>query len=519
MRTRKLIVSIVSLLMIFSLVNPAAIVARAAEGAKIVQVILDEVKESTEKKEGEAYVKTYVRGVGVDQDVKFQISDIKSENVTSYSLAEDSDPMRTLIMVDNSFSIPEKSRGWIKDCIKAIVNAHGEKEQFRLATFSDDIHYMMDYYQDDYTIVNTLVDSIQHEDQETYLTDVLYDVVDSLNADNYKGFTRIIIFSDGVDNKTLGVTRDELNKMLDETPYPIYTFGFWNSKKSNNDELESMFALSRVSKCEYMAIEQEGAESQVAAITAQDNAITVFKAEIPLKAKTGGIQNTQLKLSDGTKLEGKSKIPFDVRAEASEEEKEDPPKPEPPKEDPPEEEEVDYTPYIIGGVAAGLLLIALIVLIIVLVKNKKKKNDVPQPQIQTQIQPEPYEKTEMLGMNRRESGTVHMTPDAGFGEAKRYRFALTDVADSSRTFKCELVNEIKIGRQPDNNIVLSDDTAVHGHQSKVMVENGVFYYADVKDVKNHSAVNDKVIIPEMKHLIVTNSRVKIGRHVYVISIT
>jgi predicted component of type VI protein secretion system len=111
-----------------------------------------------------------------------------------------------------------------------------------------------------------------------------------------------------------------------------------------------------------------------------------------------------------------------------------------------------------------------------------------------------------------------MTPDGNMGQIKRYKFTLTDAADSSRTFRCELINQIKIGRQPDNNIVISDDTTVHGHQSTVSVDNDVVKYEDLKQVQNHSAVNGVALTPGIPKLIITNSRVTIGRHTYVVSI-
>lgn len=481
----------------------------AAGDAKVMQAIANENT-----------VKAFVRGVTSSDGAAYQIANVPSEEPKGYKISEDATNMRTLIMVDNSLSIPNNSRPLVKEAMKAIIDAHAENETFRLATFSDSIGYLSDQYSSDYTALKNVVDSIENLDQETYLTDVLYDVIDELNAENYMGYTRIVVFSDGVDNKPIGVTREELNKKLDETPYPVYTVG---SKTGKNDsELENMFALSRLTGCEYLILEDADA-SAIAEATRKDNDITVFEASIPEDAMVGGRQSSKLTLSDGTSLVFNVNMPFSVK-EKEEPAPEPTPEPEPAPEPAPEPEPVPAPEpsgipmwMIIAGAGAVVLLILIVLLIVLLTKKKQpKQQPTPVPPVKTE-----YEKTELVGATpkRKESGTVHMTPDGMGTELKRYRFTLTDAADSARSFRCELISEIKVGRQPDNNIVLSDDTTVHGHQATVSVTNDTFYYTDLKDVKNHSSVNGVQLKPGLPQLIVNNSKITIGRHTYVVSVS
>ena len=438
-------------------------------------------------------------------------------------MSEDSDSMRTLIMVDNSMSIPKNSRPLVKEAMKAIIDAHGENETFRLAVFSDSMGYLSDQYSNDYTALKNVIDSIENVDQETYLTDVLYDVIDELNAEHYLGYTRIVIFSDGVDNKPIGVTREELNKKLDETPYPVYTIGSMTGK--NDSELENLFALSRLTGCEYLILEEVDAQA-VAEITKKDTDITVFECPIPDDARIGGRQSSKLTLSDGTELVFNVNMPFSLKekeepaTEASTESSIEEQEEEPEEDESPVIQEKSFPLplwMIIAAIVAAVFVVLIISIIVIVSKKKKTQPSLaPAPQ-----KTEEYEKTEIMGVapKRKESGTVHMTPDSAGSEVKRYRFTLTDAADSARSFRCELISEIKVGRQPDNNIVISDDTTVHGHQAIVSVTNDTFYYTDLKEVKNHSSVNGVQLKPGIPQLIVTNSKISIGRHTYVVSVS
>jgi pSer/pThr/pTyr-binding forkhead associated (FHA) protein len=173
--------------------------------------------------------------------------------------------------------------------------------------------------------------------------------------------------------------------------------------------------------------------------------------------------------------------------------------------------------------AAVILGAAIVFLIVMLVKknkgksgNKKNNNSNAAP-----IRGEgEYQRTMLLDTPPKQESrnTVRMTPGGAADQPKRYRFILTDTADSSRSFRCELVDQINIGRQPDNSIVISDDTTVHGHQAIVSVENDVFKYTDLKSVQNHSSVDGVKISAGIPKLIITNTKITIGRHTYVVSI-
>ena len=142
-------------------------------------------------------VKAYIRNGALGEGTSYQIGNVPCENINGFSITEDTYPMRTLILVDNSRSIPENIRGTISESIKQIIASHVENERIRIGTFSEGISYLNDDFSNDYTGLTNEVEAIVYQDQETYLTDVLYELIKELESDPYNGYTRLIVFSDG----------------------------------------------------------------------------------------------------------------------------------------------------------------------------------------------------------------------------------------------------------------------------------------------------------------------------------
>lgn len=473
-------------------------------------------------------VKAYIRNGALGEGTSYQIGNVPCENINGFSVAEDNYPMRTLILVDNSRSIPENIRGTISESIKQIIAAHVENERIRIGTFSESINYLNDDYSNDYTGLTNEVEAIVYQDQETYLTDVLYDLIKELESEPYNGYTRLIIFSDGVDNKPEGITRAELNELMESRNYPIYTFGA--ATKSNSEELSQMYALSRITGVEYRTLEA-GDEDVIASIVAADNMISVVTSEIPDKLKQGDEKNSRLVFADGSSVEFKVKLPFGIEEE------------EKGYDGPPIDNggegssdtlvdiadngddgilvptEKDYTKMIFGASLGVLVLVFIIAFLIynIAFKNKKKKEA---PVMPTENLQATTSETELFGYGtgNQNNGTEQLTPSVSDGR-KKYMLLLTDRADEDRSFRCELVDEVTIGRMEDNHIIIGDDNSVHRHHSIISVKNGTFYYTDLKDVKNRSSINGVLLKPTIPQLIVNNTVVTIGRHTYTITIS
>lgn len=149
----------------------------------------------------------------------------------------------------------------------------------------------------DHKALRDAVKELSYQDQETYLTDVLYDVIDKELMGTQDCYRRIVIISDGVDNKAIGYTKEELYDLIKEKGYPIYTLGC--VYKENNEQLENMFALSRLTGgLDYVLDNEEDMDAVVDAIT-RDGRAVCFHIRPDAAEMDGGIKNILLTLRIG----------------------------------------------------------------------------------------------------------------------------------------------------------------------------------------------------------------------------
>ncbi len=157
-------------------------------------------------------------------------------------------PMRTILLVDNSKSIPEKNHEDIRILLEGIVAGAMEGEQIRIGTISDQLAYQCEFTTDKEAL-NQVIEGITYSNQDTYLSDILYDVIASLEQENTGVLTRIVIFADGADDKAIGYTNEEVRRIIEKGAYPVYAIGF--PKGNNFAQLETMFSFARASFSEY----------------------------------------------------------------------------------------------------------------------------------------------------------------------------------------------------------------------------------------------------------------------------
>ena len=467
----------------------------------------------------ETVVKAYVRGGSAQDGIAYQIGYVPADEPKAYSIAEDAEPMRTLIMMDNSLSVPQTSREKIRETVTSLIDAHAEKEAIRLATFDETAHYLSDTYSTDYTLLKSLVGTIVYQNQETFLTDVLDEVVRDLNQESYLGYTRIVVISDGVDNKPRGILRDELNAQLTKTLYPIYTIG--TATGSNNAQLEGMFALSRLTDSEYFVLE----ETEVGEITSalsKDGSITVYEAVIPKDAKTGGRQSSKLTLSDGSSIVFDVTMPFDVRTEpepAPAPEVTPIPEPEPASivvEEPVEEPSRGNIPLVIGLTAAATAIGAVILALLLRRKKKKSPKGAPGQEIERN-ETVVREASETIVSGHKAGGAGGFLPNPGAAQ-KKYRLILTDRKDPSRSYRNELSGPIRIGREAGqgNDILLSNDPEVgRKPHCKITNKNGRIFIQD-EGSRNGTFVDGQQIVGEKE--IFSGNTIRVGQTELIVKI-
>ena len=472
---------------------------------------------------GDTYLSVYVKGTDAAvQDISVQIATSEAERVTMQSISNLNVPMRTLVMVDNSLSIPAEDREKIAEFLQNLISDRMAKEEISIATFSESVSRLTDYTAD-YTTLKTAIDSITYQDQETYLTDVLCELLTEEFAQNREdAYYRIIVVSDGVDNKSLGYTKEELYSLIKEIMIPIYTIGCSNGK--NNEELENMFALSRTTSVAYFLLDEMDNILDITGILNQDRTIVRLKITPTGEMMDGSKKSVKIILPDGSELSTESIMPQQVAEKKPEEiiDNDDSsvtPEPEPEPETPAIEEtesdsDSDFTLFIIASVIVIILIVAVITAILVLMKKKREG----EPEFETiddnlirELQNNSGNsegKTEIIGSFQNRSSDDGSTVMI-WNQNVTYQVVLTDINSPAKSFQVPLHNSIVVGRKKEScDIALDYEKSVSGKHCEIIVRDGRFYIKDLQS-SNGTFVNESRILTETE--IFTGNILTFGR--------
>ena len=149
---------------------------------------------------GEDYFLVYVKGASEDlTDVTVQIGTSTGEAAAVEPITKQDVSMKTLVLLDNSLSIKKEDREKIADFLQNLISDRDAAEEMAVTVFGEDIQWLTEYTSD-YSTLKQAVDGIEYQDQETYLTDVLYDLLTTeYLAKEEETYRRIIVISDGVE--------------------------------------------------------------------------------------------------------------------------------------------------------------------------------------------------------------------------------------------------------------------------------------------------------------------------------
>lgn len=473
------------------------------------------------------YVKVYVKGIEGDvNDIFYQIGARVCDNVNTYKISDDEHPISTLIMIDNSLSVSQLNREKANQVITDLIASRIDGETFRLATFSDKISYLSDY-SNDYSVLKKILDEVEYKDQETYLTDVLYDVISEFNADSVDEYRRIIIISDGVDNKSIGITNDELYSLLNNSYYPIYSLGSKN--KSNNEELENMFALSRATNAEYYLLDDVEDTTNVTDNLNADHDMVVFKASLDSITKDGSRQNTKLSFTSSKKCElhFDIQLPFEESSQITDTQEETTVQASIPAENTETSNTGENTIpikhfqflWILGLIIPIVAIVVIVIIIAIVLKKKKKEKSMHNQELDNSflsLEQNDEGKTEMISRNNEnDEGKTEMLFTQQNNFPKSFTVQLRDSQNPYRILQCELRDTITIGRKQENSICIDFDKSVSSKHCEIAFKSNQFKIYDLNSA-NGTIVNGKKIYYDA--VIKTGDILKIGRTEFTIEI-
>lgn len=524
-RLHKILTGFVGVLLLFSL----SLSVHAADNITVV-----------EKYTTENGIVLYVQGVeGEVSEAAYQVGTgaCTVENIVTVEAAEES--VRTLILWDNSLSVMNKYGDAVKNILIDLVASRAAGEEFAIAVLDREVTYLTDY-SSDYSYLKQMIEDMEGEDKDAYLIENLYEAISTLNQMQDFSYKRIIVISDGMDSTEIGYSKEELLALIEKTPYPIHTIGIYG--KNNQDELQNMFALSRMTQAQYVSLEETPDTMSVVEAFNADYHLLQVTIEVPRELQNGSTQNSQLTLSAGNvsyTVQSQVTLPFaDLTVEESTEETEAEPEAE--EEVLAEEPETSGQPISkILFIAMAVIVAVLTVVIIILVKSRKKdsKGGNAYEELDKRIKNERYkeaavsafapiksQKTDMLQKTVTEkqesSGSrtllLFETSEAEGQKSKNKRIILTDEADAMRTYQCDIVDKIVVGRTTAGcNLAITTDNAVSEKHCEISLEDNRFYIADLGS-SNGTFLNGNKIHSAVE--LETGCILKIGRSAYRLTI-
>lgn len=459
----------------------------------------------------------YIRELTEESTLTGQIAQTKAEVTDVLKTSE----IHTIVLLDNSLSITEQNQAKAQEILTVYMQEKAETEQVTIATFGEDIKYLAERETDADKLIEVM-NSVVHENQDSFLSDILYDEI--LKLENDKEYTRFIVVADGVDNKAIGYTKEELQELLKKKNYPVYALGC--VYKDNTAELENFFAIARMTKGNYFLLDDFDDTSLIASeLSEQISRVTL---EIPDACRDGGEKSILLSVetNDGvTELTASTSMPFQIKEEPEEEVTEvvEPEpvaeesesvvvEPEPILEEPELKEDVSGIDPV--SVVAVIVLVCAIVFMVLqkIMKNSKTKEKTPHKKKQKGVMAAAVQNNEPTVMLQEEERTMFLSQnDAG------YIVVLKDKNEPDKIFRYPLMDRVVIGRknEPGINIVLNYDSSVSGRHCEITISGDHFYVEDLHS-SNKTYLNGEIVEGRMEFQ--PGSSLKIGRLEMVVDI-
>ena len=464
----------------------------------------------------------YIRGLSeITPDSTVQIGNVicPEKQVSIADFEHMPSFMNTLILIDNSKSISEEKHADIEEILQGIISNSKENEQIKIGTFSKEITWLCDYTKDQIALGN-IVHSITYQNQDTYLSDILYQVISELKAENIFLYTRIIVLSDGADDNFIGYTNEEVRRYIEKSQYPIYTVGILG--KNNTTELETMFSFSRAAKTEYFLLDGTVSNEDIINTFLMDQKGVCVKITPDESVKDGSNKNILLRINTANgpfEITTNVEMPFgtgkEVVTEIETEKKEiettlpsisptqtsETIKPETNKNSP---------NFLWVFILFGVIIILFMVVIIILLLRKKKEPPKKEPvEENTEVKEEPKEEGTVMA-NGDEGETERGVQGLWENQSSQKYLVLTNVDNTDIFFKVPIVDVVRIGRRETQDIIL-DDKKVSREHCEIILRGDTMYIKDCKSA-NHTYYENAIVYEERP--IVSGGHIKVGSYRY-----
>lgn len=414
-----------------------------------------------------------------------QVRNTECTNLQAASISELEVPVETIVLLDNSISISVQDRSLVKQILENLIGNRLPGELFTIATMDTDIHYLCQK-EGEYLTLHSLVDGIEYNDQDTRLTDGLYQLLEDLQASDDGTLRRVVLICDGVDNRKLSYTHEEIVRKVQQVGYPLYAIGCTNSKANGNELIENLFELSRLTQGKTVYLGDSRDPLQIAGIVDEYNTAQQLIVALPEVLCDGSVQGVQITQASNQIYTMQVNMPFaqpslpepssSASMDASEELVES---------EPEEAPSAGLNPLL---VLIPVTLIAVLVGTVFLFRMKKTEK---QAALQNtadnatqRVQPEKGEATIPVFNSQVDDDATAAVWNSDQSKAS---LLLVDCSNSLHRYEVPLQGIISVGRAPSCRVVLDYDRTVGRHQCDIYMENGEPY------VRNVSQTNPTIL--------------------------
>ena len=491
----------------------------------------------------------YIKGVeDIVSGTTVQVGNTLCENIQVAKVDSMGMPVKTTILFDNSQSISKRWGNQAKELLTSLIDSHMEGEEFRLATFADGLNVISDF-SSDYETLKSQVDGIEFLNQDSYLSDILYELLAECDNNNEANYTRFIIVTDGADDNDIKYTQSELSEMMKDSGVVIHTVGVKTS--NNNTLLETLFSYARFSGGIYSTADSGTEVESLKNMITQDCSMFCLRLAPDTSIMDGSRKEAKLTIQtpNGEKILTTSlKMPFadinDTQSVATDEESiesnytSESETPELPTIELEESGEVAETKgEVVGSITAIIIVVVFVIGVVVfavaiVARGKKKskmnavvigtENNLGNSQMPSAEQPHnslehPTQSaghTVRLGVGEEVATGGHTMRLQGELAARQTYVGITDINNPQRNYKVPIDSNIIIGRE-EGEIILGFDATVSYRHCQIIKKGNLFYVRDLNSSNGTFYENERVY-NEMP--IMSGGILKLGSYKYKITI-
>lgn len=472
----------------------------------------------------------YVSGIeGEIQELSYQLGNTFCEVMEYKTIGQQDFPMYTLILWDNSVSVMKNYGTVIKDVLLDVVANRAPGEKFSIVTLEKDMTVLSDYT-DDYATLKQSINGVEKDDKSVYIIENLYHCLEDLNNTGDCEFKRVILISDGSGKEGTGYTKTELEKLLEEHNFPIYTIGVGD----NEEGLQYMFSLSRLTGAKAYHVDKLEDSMEVSETMKTLYKTLQLKVKVPEELLDGSTKNSKLSVVTAN---GNFDVQYQVKLPFLSEVQNGAPTPEitveptatvtpkptkaptitvAPTKAPVEKNEPAKGLFGKGMVLLIGVLFAVAVVAGIIAYMTKKRKRVPEEE-KTVWKPD-INAEETIGLYTEETEVLQKQGETEIlpGTYRGSRFQITAVNDTSIIYRCNVSTEkVRIGRKAGVCNLVLEDKAVSGEHCEVYMRNSKVYIRDLGS-SNGTFVDGRKIIGETE--IQTGTILKLGKTEYRVTI-